>query len=126
MHKTGEYQDFSSTIFCLTVPKEFVGNFSELCFRKFLVAKETMDKKGGNNKTFHRKFFVSPCPKIFLGESFTVDIISDTEKLWLRARKYQDFPSKNFFPTEPKFSVRESFTVEIISGIEKIWLRVGW
>ena len=34
----GGYHDFLSKIFCLTVPKNFVGNPSVLCFRKFPVA----------------------------------------------------------------------------------------
>ena len=92
-------------MFCLTVPKNFVGepfsvslisgiekfyasegyvtifrrkffvsqyrnisqrNPSVLCFRKFLVAKKFMDKKGGGGsiESFRRKFFVSQCRKI--------------------------------------------------------------
>ena len=48
MDKRGrEYHDFLSEFFCLTVPKNFVGNPAVLCFRKFSVAKKFMDKKGG-------------------------------------------------------------------------------
>ena len=43
-----------------------------------------MDKRGGGSiKIFRRKFFVS-VPKIFVGESFTVALISGTEKVWRR------------------------------------------
>ena len=35
-------------------------------------------------------------PKIFVGESFTVAVISGTGKVWIRRGEYQDFPSKNF------------------------------
>ena len=55
----GECQDIPSKISCLRVPKIFVGNPSVLCFRKLLVAKKFMDKKGGGiDKIFRRKFFV--------------------------------------------------------------------
>ena len=51
--------DLLSKFFCLTVPKNFVGNPLVLCFRKFTVANKFMDKKGGSIKIFLRKFFVS-------------------------------------------------------------------
>ena len=80
-----EYQDFPSKIFCLTVPKNFVG------------------------------------------EPFSVSLISGTEKVLIRGGggEYQDFPSKIFCLIVPKISVGESFTVAIISGIEKFWIRWG-
>ena len=45
MDKRGEYQDFPSNIFFLTVPKISVGE--PFCFTKFLVSKKLMDKRGG-------------------------------------------------------------------------------
>ena len=57
----GKYPDFPSKFFCLTVPKNSVGDPSVLCFRKFTVAKKFMDKRGGvggSIKIFLRKFFV--------------------------------------------------------------------
>ena len=40
-----------------------------LCFRKSPVALKFMDKIGGSIKIFSRKFFVSKCRKISLGNS---------------------------------------------------------
>ena len=39
--------DFSSNLFCLAEPKNFAGNPSVLCVRKFLVPNKFMDKKWG-------------------------------------------------------------------------------
>ena len=64
-------------------------------------------------------------PKISVGESFTVAIISNIEKVWIRGGEYQGFPWKIFFLTVPKISVGETFTFAIISGIEKIRIRKG-
>ena len=60
-------------------------------------------------------------PKISVGESFTVALISGTEKVWIGGGEYQDFPSKNFCLTVPKISVGEIFPVALISGIEKCY-----
>ena len=53
---------FSSILFSLAESKNFAGNHSVLCFRKFLVAKKFTDKKG-EIKFFYRNFFVSQCRK---------------------------------------------------------------
>ena len=60
-----------------------------------------------------------------VGESFTVALISVTEKVWIRGREFQDNPSKTFCLTVPNISVGESFTVALLSCIEKIWIRGG-
>ena len=72
---------------------------------------------------FCRNFFVS-VPKNFVGESFSVSLISGVEKVWRRGG-YQDFPSKIFCLTVPKISVGESFTVALISGSEKVYGQEG-
>ena len=41
-------------------------------------------------------------PKIFVGQSFSVAIISGIEKVWIRRGGHQDFPSKIFCLTVPK------------------------
>ena len=76
-----------------------------------------MDKKGGY-QDFPWKSFRLTVPKIFLGEPFSISLISGTEKVWIRG-EYQDFPSKIFCLTVPKIFVGESFSVSLISGIEK-------
>ena len=57
----GEYQDFPSKIFCLTVPKLSV----EEPFSVLLIAgtEKVWIRQGGSIKTFRRKFFVSQCRK---------------------------------------------------------------
>ena len=50
---------FSVEIFCLTVPKNFVGNPFVLCFRKFPVAKKFMDKRGVGVSRFSVEKFLS-------------------------------------------------------------------
>ena len=62
-------------------------------------------------------------PKISVGESSTVALISCIEKVWRRggggvSRFSVDF----FYLTVPKISVVES-TVGLISGSEKVWRR---
>ena len=83
-------------------------NPSMLCFRKFPVAKKFMDKGGGGEyQDFPSKFFCLTVPKISVGESFTVALISGSEKVYGQegGREYQDFPSKIFCLTVPKISV---------------------
>ena len=53
----GEYQDFPSKIFCLTVPKISLGIL--YCCINFRYRK-SLDKRG-SIKSFRRKFFVSQC-----------------------------------------------------------------
>ena len=200
--KVGEYQDFLSKNFCLTVPKIFVGepfsvslisgiekvyssenyvtiflpeffvsqhrnisqkNPSVLCFRKFLVAKKFMDKSEGEVSRFPSKIFCLTLPKTFVGEPFSVSLISGIENFsasenyftiflpeffvsqhrnisqknpsvlcfrkFLVAKKFMDksegevsrFPSKIFCLTLPKTFVGEPFSVSLISGIEKVY-----
>ena len=85
MDKRGEYQDFPSKIFCLTVLKFFVG------------------------------------------ESFTVAVISGSEKVYGQegGGEYQDFPSEIFCLTVLEIFVEESFSVALISGTEKVGRRGG-
>ena len=135
----GGYQDFTSKIFCLTVPKISVGN--------------PWGKRGGEYQDFLSKIFCLTVPKIFVGESFTVALISGSEKVWIggggvsrfsvenflshsaenlrresvgeEGGEYQDFLSKIFCLTVPKIFVGESFTVALISGSEKVWIGGG-
>ena len=156
----GEFQDFLSKIFCLTVPKISVGgeSFSVslilgtekvwirgageyhdflskflshctdifhwrtlwCCFRKILLSKIFMHRRGG-----HHGFFGSFCltvPKNFVGEPFSVSLISGTEKVWIRGGSIKIFRRK-FFVSVPKISVGEPFSVSLISGTEKVWIK---
>ena len=61
--------------------------------------------RGWEYQDFPSKFFCLTVPKIFIGESFTVALISGTEKVWIGGGEYQDVPSKIFCLTVPKISV---------------------
>ena len=55
-----------------------------LCFRKFLVAKNVRDKRGGGYHDFLSKLFCLTVPKNFVGEPFCAlfQKISDSEKVY--------------------------------------------
>ena len=55
----GEYQDFPSKFFCLTVPKNFAGEPFSAVLQKFPVAKKFMDKGGGGVSRFSVENFLS-------------------------------------------------------------------
>ena len=57
-------------------------------------------------------------PKISAGESFTVALISGTNKVWIRGGSIKMFRRK-FFVSGPEKFVGESFSNSINSGIEK-------
>ena len=83
-----------------------------------------MDKRGGK-QDFPSKNFCLTVQKIFVGESFTVALISGTEKMW-KGGGYQDSTSKMVCLTVAKNFVGGSFTVAIISCTEKVWRRGDW
>ena len=87
----------------------------------FRISNKFGQERGGGEEYqyFPSKVFCLTVPKILVGESFTVALISDTEKVWRRGG-YQDFTSKTFCLTVPKISVGESFTVALISDTEKV------
>ena len=72
------YHDFSLKRF-LSHSAEKFRTGTLLCFIKFPVAKKFMDKRGGI-KIFRRNFFCGTVPKFFVGESFSVSLISGIEK----------------------------------------------
>ena len=80
----GLYHDFLSISFVSQCRKYWQMNPSVLCFRKLPVAKKFMDKRGGEYQDFPSKIFCLTVPKNFVGEFFTVALISGTEKNWRR------------------------------------------
>ena len=62
---------------------------------------------GGEYQDFLSKLFCLTVSKISVGESFTVALISGSEKVYGQegGREYQDFPSKNVCLTLTKISV---------------------
>ena len=114
----GEYQDFPSKIFCLTMPKNFRRGILYCC--SSFGYRKSLDKRG-EYQDLPSKIFCFTVPKISVGESFTVALISGSEKVYGQegGGEYQDFASKIFCLTVPKKFVGESFSNSINSGIEK-------
>ena len=68
-------------------------------------------------------------PKNAVGESFSLLLLSDIEKVWMRGcwgGECQDFPSKTSCLTVPKNFVRQHFNVSLISGIETFYASNGF
>ena len=105
--------------------KTLHGNPSVMCFGKFSVAYEFMDKKrgGGGVSKFSIENFLSHSTETFRRRTFLCCVSENFWKrksLWIRGKgKYHDFPSKNFCLRVPKKFVGEPFRVSLIAGIEK-------
>ena len=122
----GEYHNFPSKFFCLTVPKNFVGEPFSV---SLISGIENFYALEGYDTIFDflSKFFCLTVLKNFVGESFSVSLISGIEKYWIRGgRKYRDFPSKVFCLTVPKNFVEEPFSVSLISGIDNFYASEGY
>ena len=106
----GLFQDFPSSFFCLTVSIISVRGAGILwCFFNFGYPK-VWDKMWGY-QDFPSKIFCLTGTKFFVGESFSVSLISGIEKLHV-AEGYvtvSDFLSKFFCLTVPKNFVGEPF-----------------
>ena len=102
------YHDFPSELFCLTIPKNFVGepfDVSEIFwYRKILCFR-------GLCQDFLSKFLGLTVPKNFVGEPFTVSLISGIEKFYASEGYVTifDFLSKFFCLTVPKIFAGEPF-----------------
>ena len=104
--EVGGYQDFTSKIYCLTVPKSFV--WESFTVELFSSAEKFWRRGGGGGyQDFTSKIYCLTVPKSFVWESVTVELFWGTEKVWRRGG-YQDFTSKNFCLTVPKYFVGES------------------
>ena len=120
--REGEYQNFPSKIFGLTVPKNFVGE----PFSVSLISgtEKSLDKRGGSIKIFRRIFF-SHSAEIFRGGIiYCCNNFGYRKKLDKRGG-VSKFSVEFVFLTVLKNSVGVSFTVAIISGIKKVWIREG-
>ena len=73
-----------------------------------------MDRRGRDYHEFPWKFFCLTLPKFSVGESFTVALVSGSEKVYGQqgGGEYQDFPSKIFCLTVPKISVRNPLLLQ--------------
>ena len=72
---------FCGKIFCLTVPKNLVGEPFCDVFQKNSGLQNVYGKGGGSIKSFRRNFCLT-VPKNFVGECFSVSLISGIEKFY--------------------------------------------
>ena len=100
-----------------------------LCFRNFPVAKKFLDKRGGGVSTFSvsifRQIFCLTVPKSFVGESFTVALISGTEKVWIKEGGSIKIFRQIFFVSKCRNFRRGIFYSCIIFGYRKSLDRRG-
>ena len=98
-----------------------------LCFRKNLVAKKFMDKRGeGYYLNFSSKIFCLTVPNHFVEEHFSAVFqkIAGSEKVYgkeMGRGEYREIPSKIFCLKLPKQFVGEPFTLSLVSGIEIVY-----
>ena len=77
--------DISSIFFFVSQNRKTLqGNPSLVCFTKLPVAKKFFDKRGGEYQDFVWKKFCLTLLKNFVGEPFSVSLISSIEKVWMR------------------------------------------
>ena len=76
--------DSLSQFFCLTVPKNFVGEPSLLYFTKFSVVKMFMHRSGVEYQDVPSKTFCPTVPRNFVGKPFSVSLFSGAEENWIR------------------------------------------
>ena len=67
-------------------------------------------------------------PKNGVGVPFSLSLLSEIEKVWMRGlgEERQDFPSKISCLTVPKNIVGQRFWVSLNSGIEKLYAAEGY
>ena len=85
-----------------------------LRFRKFPVAKSLWIRGGGKYPDFPSKVFCLTVPKNFVGEPFSVSLISGVEKICASEGYVTIFLRIVFCLTVQKNSVAESFNLSII------------
>ena len=112
-----DYVTLSVELFCLTVPKNFVGKTFCAVFQKIFGSANFMDKKGGEFQDFPSKIFCLIVLKKFVGEPFRVSLISGIEEKFCLRGFYDDFPPKFFCLTVPKNFIEEPFC----AVPEKFW-----
>ena len=117
--KRGGVSRFSVENFYLTMPKIFIGEPFCAVFQKNSGSEKVygLDGRGWGIKIFRRKFSVSGCRKISLGNpSVPFQKISGSEKSsWIRGGGGASrFSAESFCITVTKNSVEESFSLSLI------------
>ena len=95
--KEGEASRFCRNFFHLTGPKK-LRQGTILCFRKFLVGKNILWIRGGYHD-FLSKFSCLVVPKNFVGEPFSVSLISGIERFYA-SESYVTIFCRNFFVSQ--------------------------
>ena len=94
-----------------------------LCFRKILVAEKFMEKKGsGENRSFHTKNFCLKVPKLFVGEPFSLSLVSGFEIIYA-SKGYVTIFRRKFCVSASTHFVEEHFCAvfQKISDSEKVF-----
>ena len=118
-----EYQDSTSKVFCLTLPKISVG---ESCIVSLFSGTGKVWIRRRRNSRFYVENFSSHIAEKFRRGIFYCCINLTYRKIGdKRGDGYQDFLSKTFCLTVPKISGGEFSIVALISGTEKVWRRGG-
>ena len=121
-------QKTSFPFFCLTLPKNFMGN--PFVFQKISGIEKKLWMRGGGITFFRRKFFVSQCRKTSWGNSFVFQKISDMEKIMDKRGGGGGgitIPRRKIFClTLPKNFVGHPSLFDKISGIEKFFAWGGY
>ena len=115
-YHVGEYHDFLSKIFCLTVPKNFVEPF---CFKKFLASKSFMQRRGIS--LFSVEFFCPTVPKKFCRPKN-----SGIENFHASEGRGASWFCRNFCFTGPKNFVRGPFCVSEIFWYGQKFMDKRW
>ena len=92
--------DFLSKFFCLTVPKNFRGGGGE-SFSVSLISgiEKVWIRGGGEYQDFPSKIFCLTVPKNFVGEPFSVSLISGNGKFYA-SEGYVTIFCRNFFVSQ--------------------------
>ena len=92
---------FSVEIFCLTVPKKFVGEPFCAVFQKISGSEKLYGSEGGEYQNFLSKIYCLLKPKNFVGEPFSVSLISGIEKFYA-SEGYVTIFCRNFLSRSAK------------------------
>ena len=100
LDKRGEYQDFPSENFCLTVPKSFVGKLLNVAL--ISGTEKTCIRGGGEYQDFPSKMFCVTVPKSFAGENFFAlfQKVSGSEKYYGQERRSIKILSRKLFVSQ--------------------------
>ena len=118
---------FSVEIFCLTVPKNFVGEPFCAVFQKISGSQKFMDKRGGGGVSrFSVEKLLSHSAEKCRGHPFNVSENLGYRKILCIIGGITSFRRNLFCFTVPKNFVGQPFRVSLISGIEKIYASEGY